>query len=158
MDQGPIGNRFAASLDDYLIDMPHAGADGDDYRKLGELRMKRHEYETKCFYGEGSVRALCVGEWIGLSGHPEIDTHPENERQFIVTRLEIDAINNLPTTVTTGAPSLWQKLKGEQPSYRTATVWKLIGYGDGSAHPETATPPTNVAQASPDGPATQPKG
>ena len=99
VDQGPIGNRFAASLDDYLIDMPHAGADGDDYRKLGELRMKRHEYETKCFYGEGSVRALCVGEWIGLSGHPEIDTHPENERQFIVTRLEIDAINNLPTTI-----------------------------------------------------------
>lgn len=99
VDQGPIGNRFAASLDDYLIDIPHAGADGNDYRQLGELRMKRHEYEAKCFYGEGSVRALCVGEWIRVSGHPEIDTHPQNEREFIVTRLEIDAENNLPKTI-----------------------------------------------------------
>ena len=89
IDQGTMGNQFAASLDDYLIDMPHAGEDGDDYRRLGELRMKRHEYESKCFYGEGSVRALCVGEWMALSGHPDIDTHAANEREFIVTRLEI---------------------------------------------------------------------
>lgn len=99
IDQGATGNRFALGLDDYLIDVPHAGADGDDYRKLGELRVQRHEYESKCFYGEGSVRALCVGEWIALSGHPEIDTHPEAEREFLVTRLEVDAENNLPKTV-----------------------------------------------------------
>jgi len=100
IDQGRSGNQFALSLDDYLIDMPHAGADGDDYRTLGELRMKRHEYESKCFYGEGSVRTLCVGQWIGLSGHPEIDTHPEQEREFIITRLEVDAENNLPKPVS----------------------------------------------------------
>jgi type VI secretion system secreted protein VgrG len=99
IDQGTTGNRFAASLDDYLIDMPHAGNDGEDFRNLGELRMKRHEYESKCFYGEGSVRALCIGEWIGLSGHPEIDTHPEKEREFIITCLDVDAENNLPKTV-----------------------------------------------------------
>lgn len=99
VDQGTMGNQFAVSLDDYLIDMPHAGEDGDDYRKLGELRMKRHEYESKCFYGEGGVRTLCVGQWIALSGHHEIDTHPENEREFIVTRLEVDAENNLPKAI-----------------------------------------------------------
>lgn len=99
IDQGTMGNQFAVSLDDYLIDMPHAGDDGDDYRKLGELHMKRHEYESKCFHGEGSVRALCVGEWIALSGHHEIDTHPEEEREFIVTRLEVDAENNVPKTI-----------------------------------------------------------
>jgi type VI secretion system secreted protein VgrG len=99
MDQGAMGNQFAVGLDDYLIDMPHAGDDGDDYRSLGELRMKRHEYESKCFYGEGSVRRLCVGQWITLTGHPEIDTHPANEREFIVTCLEVEAENNLPKTV-----------------------------------------------------------
>ena len=99
IDQGTMGNRFAASLDEYLIDMPHAGNDGDDYRKLGELHIKRHEYESKCFHGESSVRNLCVGEWIALSGHREIDSHPENEREFIITRLEIDAENNLPKTI-----------------------------------------------------------
>jgi type VI secretion system secreted protein VgrG len=99
MDQGTMGNQFAVGLDDYLIDMPHAGEDGNDYRTLGELRMKRHEYESKCFHGEGSVRTLCVGQWITLAGHPDIDTHPANEREFIVTRLEVDAENNLPKTV-----------------------------------------------------------
>jgi type VI secretion system secreted protein VgrG len=99
MDQGAAGNQFAVSLDDYLIDVPHAADDASDYRKLGELRMKRHEYESKCFYGEGSVRALCIGEWIAFSGHPEIDMHPAKEREFVITRLEVDAENNLPKTV-----------------------------------------------------------
>ena len=99
IDQGAAGNNFAAGLDDYLIDVPHAGEDREDYRNLGELRMKRHEYESKCFNGEGSVRTLCVGEWIALTGHPDIDTHARNEREFIITRLEIDAENNLPKTL-----------------------------------------------------------
>ena len=96
IDQGTDGNQFAVSLDEYLVDAPHAGDDGNDYRKLGELRMKRHEYESKCFYGEGSVRSLCVGEWFALTGHVEIDSHPANEREFVVTLLEVEAENNLP--------------------------------------------------------------
>lgn len=99
IDQGPMGNRFAASLDEYLIDVPHAGDTGDDYRKLGDLRMKRHEYESKCFYGEGSVRTLSVGQWFALRGHDEIDQHPAREREFIVTSLEVDAESNLPKTL-----------------------------------------------------------
>lgn len=98
-DQGPLGNRFAASLDDYLVDIPHAGDDGPDYRQLGDLRMKRHEYDSKCFHGESSVRSLCVGEWIALSGHPEIDTHSNDEREFIITSLDVEAENNLPKAV-----------------------------------------------------------
>jgi type VI secretion system secreted protein VgrG len=61
--------------------------------------MKRHEYESKCFHGEGSVRTLCVGQWIALGGHYEIDKHPAKEREFVVTRLEVNAENNLPKTV-----------------------------------------------------------
>jgi type VI secretion system secreted protein VgrG len=99
IDQGRTGNRFAASLDEYLVDVPHAGDSGADYLKLGDLRMKRHEYESKCFYGEGSVRTLCVGQWIALSGHYEIDTHPAKDRQFVITGLEVDAENNLPKTI-----------------------------------------------------------
>ncbi|BDT60041.1 hypothetical protein MasN3_35350 [Massilia varians] len=38
INQGSTGSQFAATLDDYLIDMPHAGDSGDDYRRLGELR------------------------------------------------------------------------------------------------------------------------
>ncbi len=99
VDQGSVGNRFAIGLDDYLVDAPHAGADGNDYRKLGELRMKRHEYESKCFHAEGGVRALRVGEWIAVTGHAELDAHPPGEREFVVTHLEVDAENNLPKTL-----------------------------------------------------------
>ncbi|MFK3737504.1 type VI secretion system Vgr family protein [Massilia sp. TN1-12] len=99
VEQGAAGSQFAASLEDYLIDVPHAAEDGDDYRQLGELRMKRHEYESKVFHGEGSVRDLCVGQWIRLAGHYDIDTHRDDEREFVITGLQVDAENNLPKTV-----------------------------------------------------------
>jgi hypothetical protein len=38
-----------------------------------------------------------------------------------------------------GEPSLWQKFKGERPSYRTATVWKLVSYDDARAHADVAS-------------------
>jgi type VI secretion system secreted protein VgrG len=107
VNQGRSGNQFAASLDDYFIDMPQAGDSSNDYRELGDLRTKRHEYESKCFHGEGSVRTMCVGEWITLSGHYEIDMHPANERDFVVTRLEVDAENNLPKTIDDQARRLF---------------------------------------------------
>jgi type VI secretion system secreted protein VgrG len=95
-DQGPAGTRLAATLDDYLVELPHAGNDVDDHCRLGQVRMSRHEFETKCFHGEGSVRDLCAGEYFRLDGHPEIDSHPAVERDFVVTELHIDAANNLP--------------------------------------------------------------
>ena len=95
-DQGKLGNRFAASLCDYLIDVPHAGDSAEDYRELGLARIRRHEYEAKIFHGLGSVRAMCVGEWNGIRGHPELDRHPPKEREFVITALHIEAENNLP--------------------------------------------------------------
>jgi Tle cognate immunity protein 4 C-terminal domain/Tle cognate immunity protein 4 N-terminal domain len=34
----------------------------------------------------------------------------------------------MPHVVLQGEPTLWQKLKGETPTYRSATMWKLVGY------------------------------
>ena len=98
-DQGRSGNQLAASLDDYVIEMPHAGNDVDDHWRLGQVRMARHAFETKCFHGEGTVRDLRAGEWFTLSGHPEIDTHPAPERDFVITALRVEAENNLPADV-----------------------------------------------------------
>lgn len=95
-NQGKLGNQFAASLDDYLIDVPHAGNDANDYRSLGLLRMQRHEFEAKFFQGEGSDRQMCCGQWNTVSGNPEIDSHPIKERAFVVTELRVEAENNLP--------------------------------------------------------------
>ena len=98
-DQGVLGNQFAAGLDDYQIDPPHAGDNAADYRSLTTLRMQRHEYEAKYFEGESGARELCVGQWIGVTGHPEIDGHAEEEREFVITQLRIDAENNLPKSI-----------------------------------------------------------
>lgn len=99
MQQGEAGNRFAFSLDDYQIEAPHVGDNGNDYNRLGELRIQRHEYEAKCFYGESGVRDLCVGQWFRLDGHPEIDTHPDDEREFVLTELSLAAESNLPKDI-----------------------------------------------------------
>lgn len=87
--QGGAGDRVADFLDDHRIEAPHIADNGDDYRLLGDVRMQRHEYEAKCFHGEGGVRDLCVGEWFRLEGHPEIDTHRSDEREFVVTEISV---------------------------------------------------------------------
>lgn len=99
-DQGRSGNALAATLDDYLVEIPHAGNDVEDHWRLGQVRMNRLEFDTKCFHGEGSVRDLCAGEYFSLNGHPEIDAHPEVERDFVVTALWLEAENNLPADLS----------------------------------------------------------
>ncbi|XYJ09380.1 T6SS immunity protein Tli4 family protein [Telluria sp. B2] len=56
-------------------------------------------------------------------------------------RQHIQAGERMPHVVSLGEPSMWQKLKGERPSYRTAAMWKLVSYGD--------APPVDVAAQTP---------
>lgn len=98
-DQGTLGKQCAASIDDYLAEAPHTGHNGADQTALGMARMLRHEYESKCFEGEGSDRNMCVGEWNSITGHPELDKHTADERKFVITALHVEADNNLPKDV-----------------------------------------------------------
>lgn len=41
-------------------------------------------------------------------------------------RQHIKEGERMPHLVTAAEPSIWQKLKGERPSYRTPTMWKLV--------------------------------
>jgi type VI secretion system secreted protein VgrG len=108
-NQGVNGNELAATLDDYQILPPHAGDDNEDLFNLGQLRMKRHDYESKCFHGEGSVRDLCAGEYFTLAEHPEVDQHDAGERDFIVTDLQVTAQNNLPKALATRVERLFAR-------------------------------------------------
>lgn len=98
-NQGKHGNQLAAALDEYRVEPPHLGDTPHDLGELGDEQMAHHEYASKYFRGEGGVRDLAVGEWFSLEGHPEIDTHPNEERQFIVTSQHITAQNNLPVAI-----------------------------------------------------------
>jgi hypothetical protein len=45
-------------------------------------------------------------------------------------RKHVAAGDVMPYATIPGEQNLWQKLKGEQPRYRTATVWKLAAYDE----------------------------
>jgi type VI secretion system secreted protein VgrG len=99
-NQGARGNQLAASLEEYTVAAPHLGDTMLDLTALGDTQMARFEYASKSFHGEGGVRDLAAGEWFTLVAHPEIDTHPEKERQFVVTEQRIVAQNNLPIDIS----------------------------------------------------------
>jgi len=122
VDQGVHGNELAATLDDYQILMPHAGDDNEDLCRLGQLRMSRHDYESKCFHGEGSVRDFCAGEYFTLAEHPEVDDHAEEERDFVLTALRISAQNNLPKALAARVERLFARSRwGQEASDALAT-------------------------------------
>jgi type VI secretion system secreted protein VgrG len=108
-DQGGEGNRLAARLDDYDVAAPHLGDSPTDLLELNDTRMAYHEYASKWFKAEGSVRDLAVGEWFSLEDHPEIDTHPASERQFVVTSQHIVAENNLPVELGARVERLFER-------------------------------------------------
>lgn len=130
VDQGALGNQFAASLDEYLTDSPHAGANGDDYRSLGVLRMQRKEYEAKFFQGESGDREMCVGQWRRIDGHPEIDTHRADQREFVCTELRVEAENNLPKTLDEKAGRLFSlnRWSGDRAAMLQASVERGVRY------------------------------
>ncbi|HZX26814.1 MAG TPA: type VI secretion system Vgr family protein [Telluria sp.] len=96
MDQGMLGSSLSAQLDAYLVEPPHSADDPDDQARQTASRLARHELESKHFKAEGTVRSLAVGEWVVIDGHPELDRHPPDQREFVITSQEIVASNNLP--------------------------------------------------------------
>lgn len=108
-NQGEQGSQLAAGLDDYQFTAPHIGDSARDLLELNDTQMAYHEYAAKWFTGEGSVRDLAVGEWFSLQGHPEIDTHPDSERQFVVTSQQIVAENNLPVDIGARVERLFER-------------------------------------------------
>ncbi|WP_341313473.1 type VI secretion system Vgr family protein [Paraburkholderia sp. IMGN_8] len=107
VDQGPAGNDLSQLLSDSVIDVPHAGDSWNDYDRLSKARMLAHELRAVSVDAASGVRDLAVGRWFELTGHPEVDTRPESERQFVVTGLHHRAENNLPKDLNERAQALF---------------------------------------------------
>jgi type VI secretion system secreted protein VgrG len=130
VNQGVSGNELAASLDDYQILMPHAGANYEDLCRLGQLSMYRHDYESKCFHGEGSVRDLCAGEYFTLADHPEVDQHAAADRDFVVTELQVTAQNNLPKALAARVERLFTRwMQGSHAQLMQQDVMNKVASG-----------------------------
>ncbi|MFM0221647.1 contractile injection system protein, VgrG/Pvc8 family [Paraburkholderia dipogonis] len=87
VDQGEAGNDIAQLLRDAVIDVPHAGDSWSDFERVSKSRMLARELRSANVDGVSGVRDLAVGRWFELSGHREVNTHPQEERQFVVTTL-----------------------------------------------------------------------
>jgi type VI secretion system secreted protein VgrG len=98
-DQGLSGNQLASGLQEFIVESPHVASNGEELYRLGLLRMRRKELDTKYFMGEGSVRDFCAGEYFTIAAHPEIDSHSPAERDFVITSIDVRARNNLPKSL-----------------------------------------------------------
>jgi type VI secretion system secreted protein VgrG len=107
-EQGETGTMLAMGLHDQQIDAPHAGHSYADSQSLSALRVQHYELNSKTFYAESTVRDFCVGHYFGLTGHAEIDTHPAEERQFVITTLHTHTSNNLPKELSDRVKRLFQ--------------------------------------------------
>ncbi|UVW28777.1 type VI secretion system Vgr family protein [Massilia sp. H6] len=116
-DQGERGNELAAGLDNYHVAAPHIAENARDLTELSYAQIAHYEYEAKSFHGEGGVRDLAVGEWFSLEGHPEINTHPANEREFVITAQHIAAQNNLPVEIGARVERLFNRNDWSQGDY-----------------------------------------
>jgi len=97
INQGKAGNALAAGLTKYHYAAPHAADSQEEFERVARKQMQAYEHLSKHFCGEGVVRALSgsIATVFALTGHPEIDTHSQDERRFVLTRIELSARNNL---------------------------------------------------------------
>jgi len=109
VNQGKTGNALAANLEQCQVTTPHLGDNRLDLLAISDALVAYHEFVAKCFHGEGTVRDLAVGEWFGLTGHPEIDKHQPEQREFVVTAQRIDTTNNLPADVNAKVERLFAR-------------------------------------------------
>jgi len=121
VDQGQTGNDLAQLLSDNVIDVPHAGDSWADYDRLTKARMLSHELRAASVDGASGVRDLAVGRWFELTGHPEVDTHPQEQRQFMVTALHHRGENNLPKELNERAQSLFDSSRWHASSLTAVT-------------------------------------
>ncbi|NPT54568.1 type VI secretion system Vgr family protein [Paraburkholderia elongata] len=127
VDQGEAGNDLAQLLRDAVIDVPHAGDSWSDYERVSKARMLAHELRSANVDAVSGVRDLAVGRWFELTGHPEVDTHPQEERQFIVTTLHHRGENSLPKTLNERAQALFE-----------ANRWRVEGPSTGASSSPSA--------------------
>ena len=109
VNQGKNGNALAANLEQYQVTAPHLGDNWPDLLAISDALVAYHEFVAKCFHGEGAVRDLAVGQWFALTGHPVIDKHQPEQREFVVTAQRIDTTNNLPADVSAKVERLFAR-------------------------------------------------
>ncbi|WP_130804037.1 type VI secretion system Vgr family protein [Acinetobacter ihumii] len=67
--------------------------------RLNQNLSAYQEIQAKYFKAKTTVRDAQVGYWFELTGHPEIDQHTTNDRQFLIYEKRFYNQNNLPKDI-----------------------------------------------------------
>jgi hypothetical protein len=162
LSQGEPGNPYLPVLD---LDM-HTGVGGN---QIGKVKPSLTDEEAVALWDKltNSIRVRPVGPkltkvklseavTIGsvvlggrqcpLSGLWECDDGNQNLEVQGGSRQRFAQGITMPNAVLLGRPSLWQRIKGEQPQFATEnpTVWKFVQF-DASAKMD-ASPPSSSAE------------
>lgn len=95
-EQGTSGNALASTLEDYRHETPLEHDKAEPFEARTAVLAQAREQRTKAFSGEGTVREFRAGTTFGLCQHPVHDQDPAPDREFVLTRVELEAENNLP--------------------------------------------------------------
>lgn len=99
--------------------------------QLSQQLSHYHAMQSKYFKASSSVRDAQVGYWFELHDHPEIDQHPENQREFLILGKDFYNQNNLPKDILLQLDQLiqssrWKVLDDERQSNELYLVRRHI--------------------------------
>ena len=114
-DQGGQAQELASTLNDYRNETHLEGDTPEHHAALTARRMQAREGSTKRFEGAGSVRQFQAGTWFTLTQHPVHDQDDPQDREFVITRLDVEAVNNLPQDLKAGISGLLKRGNSPKP-------------------------------------------
>ena len=146
-DQGRFGNALASTLEEYRHETPLEHDDPQAFEARTTGHVQHREQQARSFSGEGSVRDFRAGTVFTLAEHAVHDQDDPQDRAFVLTRVELEAENNLPKGPGESGPGQVYRnrfacqragipiVPGEVPfapvGYLTATV---VGPGEEAVH------------------------
>ncbi|CAB3809561.1 hypothetical protein LMG28688_07017 [Paraburkholderia caffeinitolerans] len=102
----------------------------DRGEQLSKIHLEEWESRAKRFFAAGGVRGIDAGLRFELTGHPEHDRDPANQREFAAIKVRRYIENNLPLSDHgAGLPYSLQDTLARAKSGRTG---ETVTHGDGS--------------------------
>ncbi|NIE84210.1 MULTISPECIES: type VI secretion system Vgr family protein [unclassified Burkholderia] len=103
----------------------------DRGEQLSKVRLEEWESRAKRFLGVGGVRGIDAGLRFDLTGHPEHDRDPANQREFAAIKVRRHIENNLP--LSDREASFPHSLQAELTEAKAAYSGGGVSHDDGSA-------------------------
>lgn len=104
--QGRSADALARALDSIRVAAPHLGDDPGDLDRLARIQANHQAFRARGLNGRGGMRTMAPGTWQVVDGHALLDLLPEQERSYVIVRVEHFTENSLPAELNPAAQAL----------------------------------------------------